>query len=512
MKPDSCVLLLHRHINAMLSFVALAMVAILLNAPARGATEYWDTSAAAGLQAGSGNWSTSGGGANLRWSTAITGTALTLWANGSDAVFQTNGTSLISLNNNGITANSLTFNGTGYTIQTGNATTLTLVGSGTITTNANATISAILAGSVGLTKLGASTLTLSGTNTYTGTTTISAGTLQIGSGGTSGTLGTGSVVDNATLAFNRSDSVTVANAISGSGALNQNGSGTTILTASNTYAGTTTINAGTLQIGDGGTTGTLGTGNVVNNATLAFNRSNTLSVGNTISGSGALNQNGSGTTILTGTNTYTGATRVNAGTLLVNGSTSATSAVTVDGSGTTLGGTGTIGGAVTLGNTTPGAIVNPGPSGANGTAASVGTLTTGALTLASSNKLHIDAFGTLANNWDQLVANGVNLGTVSTLELSIASGLNFAGGTTYILINNTSASNLAYGTFSGLVNGGTYNFSGYDFMVDYFGGTGNDFTLTAVPEPGTWATGAFALAAVAYLQRRRLRSLVRTRA
>ncbi|MEB0233440.1 hypothetical protein, partial [Undibacterium sp. 10I3] len=75
-------------------------------------------------------------------------------------------------------------------------------------------------------------------------TTIIAGTLQVGAGSTAGTLGTGSVVDNGSLAFNRSDSLSVANQISGTGNLLQNGIGSAILTAANTYSGTTTISAG----------------------------------------------------------------------------------------------------------------------------------------------------------------------------------------------------------------------------------------------------------------------------
>ena len=197
----------------------------------------------------------------------------------------------------------------------------------------NQTSDQIFAGTItgtgGITKAGASKLTLSGTNTYSGTTTISAGTLQVGNGGTTGTLGdgTGAVINNGALAFKRSDAATVANAISGSGALTQSGSGTLILTGANAYTGTTTISTGTLQVGDGGTTGTLGdgTGAVINNSTLAFKRSDAATVANAISGSGALTQSGSGTLILTGTNTYSGTTTISAGTLQVgNGGTTGT--------------------------------------------------------------------------------------------------------------------------------------------------------------------------------------------
>ena len=131
--------------------------------------------------------------------------------------------------------------------------------------------------------------------------------MQIGAGAT-GTLGTGAVINNAALSFNRSNAMTVANAISGTGTVTKLGTGTTTLTGANTYAGLTTVSAGTLQIGDGGTTGTLGTAAVTNNATLSFNRSDTVTVANGVSGTGALRQIGTGTTILTAANTYTGGT------------------------------------------------------------------------------------------------------------------------------------------------------------------------------------------------------------
>ena len=93
---------------------------------------------------------------------------------------------------------------------------------------------------VGITKQGTGTLVLSGDNTYTGDTIIRAGTLQLGNGGTSGSI-VGDVVDNGTFAVNRSDTFTFNGAISGSGAFAQIGTGTTVLTGANTYTGGTTI-------------------------------------------------------------------------------------------------------------------------------------------------------------------------------------------------------------------------------------------------------------------------------
>ncbi len=181
-------------------------------------------------------------------------------------------------------------------------------------------------GSRPIEKIGVGTLTLSGANTYTGATTITAGILQIGAGGTAGVLGTGSVVNNATLQINRSDATfTISNDMSGTGALIKTTAGTSttlILTGTNTYSGTTTITEGILQIGAGGTMGTLGTGGVVTTGgTLRFNRSDALSVSGVISGTGTVSQFGAGTTTLTGANSYTGATTITTGALNIQNNT-----------------------------------------------------------------------------------------------------------------------------------------------------------------------------------------------
>jgi autotransporter-associated beta strand protein len=126
---------------------------------------------------------------------------------------------------------------------------------------------------ISLTKMGAATLTLAGANTYTGATTISAGTLQIGNGGTTGSLSaTSAITDNGNVVFNRSNTVTQGTdfsnaAITGTGALTQSGTGTLVLNLANTYQGGTFINAGTLQFT---TDSNLGSGSVtLNGGTLA---------------------------------------------------------------------------------------------------------------------------------------------------------------------------------------------------------------------------------------------------
>jgi outer membrane autotransporter protein len=193
----------------------------------------------------------------------------------------------------------------------------------------DAVYAGLLTGAGGIEKTGTGILTLTRDQAISGTTTISGGTLQLGNGATTGYVG-GPIVDNAALVINRSNAVGFAAPISGTGSVTQFGAGTTTFTADNSYTGGTTITAGTLQLGDGGTSGSV-VGDIVNNATLVANRSNTLNLSGAISGSGAFQQVGGGTTVLSGANNYSGATTVAAGTLKAGaaGTFSAFSAHTV---------------------------------------------------------------------------------------------------------------------------------------------------------------------------------------
>ncbi|RST55062.1 autotransporter outer membrane beta-barrel domain-containing protein [Variovorax sp. MHTC-1] len=177
----------------------------------------------------------------------------------------------------------------------------------------DATYTGLLSGTGGIEKTGAGRLTLTSDQAISGTTTISAGTLQLGDGGTTGMV-SGPIVDNAALVVNRSNAVGFGAPISGTGSVTQLGTGTTTFTADNSYTGGTIITGGTLQLGNGGTSGSV-VGDIVNNATLIANRSNTLNLTGAISGSGSLRQVGSGTTVLSGANSYSGATMVAAGAL-----------------------------------------------------------------------------------------------------------------------------------------------------------------------------------------------------
>ena len=231
-------------------------------------------------------------------------------------------------------------------------------GIGFDTTAGNRTVSDAIAGSRLFVKTGANTLTLTGENTYTASTTVSGGTLQVGDGGT-----TGSIVDNVTLsnsagiAFNRSDSLTFSASVTGTGSFTKLGAGTLTLSGSNGYTGATTVAGGVLALGSANALPAAG--NITfTGGTLRYSAANTTDfaarivsstaaigidtagqnvtfAGNLIAGnSGGLTKTGNGTLTLSGSNTFTGAITVLGGTLGLNADkavpTSAT-AIVLDG-------------------------------------------------------------------------------------------------------------------------------------------------------------------------------------
>lgn len=186
-----------------------------------------------------------------------------------------------------------------------------------------------------LEKIGGGTLTLTGTNSYSGDTTVSAGALIVNSdaalGAASGNVtikdatftATGTVTTNrnfllgATVAvIGAPGTLTINGVISGTGNLTKGNSGALILTGNNTYTGTTTGNGGSITIGNGGTTGSLGSGAVtLNNTNLIFNRSDSFTVANAIGSTGMLTKFGAGTLTATGALSYSTSTQILGGTL-----------------------------------------------------------------------------------------------------------------------------------------------------------------------------------------------------
>ncbi|WP_225421126.1 autotransporter-associated beta strand repeat-containing protein [Sphingomonas parva] len=312
------------------------------------------------------------------------------------------------------------------------AGTITL-GSGTLTTGTDG-VSTIFAGTISgagrLVKTGAGNLILTGSNDIGGGTTISAGAVQIGNGGTTGTLG-GPIVNNAFLIINRSDALTLAGPISGTGMVFHNGTGTTTLTGANSYSGGTRVSAGRLV----GNTVSL-QGDIRNDANLEFAQAVGGTYAGRITGTGMLEKTGAGLLTMSGdSGTFTGGTFVRGGGLNVAGSL-ARSVVTI-GNGGTLFGNGIVGGIVAQ----AGGTVAPGNS--------VGVIhVAGDVTFApgSTYLAEVDATGA-----DLILATGrANLaGTIAVAN----SAPPVPFGTSYLLLHADFGRN---GTF------GTNSFSGFN--------------------------------------------------
>jgi len=270
----------------------------------------------------------------------------------------------------------------------------------------------------------------------------SRGTVNIGAAADAtaaapGTLGAPSVEfgpGSGLLVFNHTASAyTFAPAINGPGAVNVL-SGTTIFATDKAYTGGTTISAGTLQLGNGGASGSV-VGNITDNGALAFNRNDAQTFAGIISGTGTLTQAGTGTTVLTGTNSYAGATTVAAGGLYVDGNQAGATGPTIVAAGATLGGSGTIGGNVTVGD---GATLSPGSlSNAPGTLTINGNLSLSgssllAYSLGEANAVG-GAFNDLATVGGDLVLDGVlNVVTApgGAFDTGIYRLISYAGGLT----------------------------------------------------------------------------------
>jgi len=440
----------------------------------------------------------------------------------------------------------------------------------------------LLAGAGAATKTTAGTILFTKPNTYSGGTTLNAGTLQIGNGNVgsvgaiiSSAIGTGALVLNGGQISSNSaaNNRTILNALTiggdvilgdatntgiinfsadadlggatrilttatGSGAIfsgnvsnggiTKEGAGTLTLSGNNTYTGATTISAGTLQIGNGGVSGTIATASdVTNNAALVYNRSNDIIAGYVIDGIGTLTKQGNGTLTLSANNTYTGATTVSAGTLIVSGSIA--SSVTTVAPGAVLNFTGSS----SAGNITIGA----GASLALGTAGTAGSVTINDGTLTGAGTVN-----SLTFTGESIFSPGNSPGTVTiadggTLTMSASTVSNFeitsplfeAG--TYDLVNGTIGGSSESVVFDGTLNL-IFSGSGYSvgatavkiFDVNLYSGTfsavnvsGLDASLlatfdittgyvaiAAIPEPSAYAAFAgLGMVGLALYRRRR---------
>ena len=464
----------------------------------------------------------------------------------------------------------LTKAGAGTLVLTGSNTYggATTISAGTLQLGANGSISALskltnngvlafnqstdktfanaISGKGAVVQAGTNRLTLTGTNGYSGGTVIDSGVLVLGNakalgtgdvtttGGTlelrgqnvtvSGLSGTGGVIQNghwgtdASLTVNMKTSGTYGGAITDNGiipddeppgpppapptarsvvspaptppapaalAFTKAGNGTLVLTARNTYSGTTTVAAGTLQLGNGGTTGSIA-GNVTNNGVLAFNRSDSVSFGGAISGKGSVKQLGSGTLTLTGSNSFAGGFMLNDGEVRA-------------GSANALGT-----GAVTL---------NDGVLGTDGMQHQINVNN---LTWVSDAHIALTLSTTLAESESVVVKGKLTLSGKGkfTFDLSADEDLGTSG--SYLVMTvaggfgKLTASSFAYTTDDGL--DGMFRIAGNQLFFDagmslrtrgLAAGLDASPTMGAGPEPTTWALVAAGVVLGWILSRRR---------
>ena len=375
-------------------------------------------------------------------------------------------------------------------------------------------------------------LTLTGTgNAYSGGTTISGGTLQIGDGSTSpgslpgnvsvGTTSVGGVPALGALIFDTPAgmSVTESGNISGDiavpGGLSKIGAGLLTLTGNNTYAGGTTLSGGTLQIGNGGSgEGLASSITMSNNTTVAFNHNDALSYGGAISGSGQLIKLGTGVLDLSGTSTYSGPTTISAGTVELDGNGNnlpVATALTIASSGVldlagvpqTVGGLSGSGGAIITSRYSGNPTLTVAPSAGSATTfagnivnnVALALSGSGALTLSGTNTytggttvsggtLDIAAPSALAGSGLVTIAAGgrLVLGSGAGIGALLAASSPASSGA--VALSAAAASPATLGEFEN-TSGSMATLGGAPSLSQSGGGSAVGGSATAVPEPGT---------------------------
>ena len=375
-------------------------------------------------------------------------------------------TTPLALSDNGLTAN----------VQNA-ASTLTLGGE--------------ISGNGGLGKSGPGTLVVTAEAFYAGTTSVGAGTLQIGNGATSGAIH-GPISNGGAVSFNRSDDVTLNHGISGTGSVTFAGAGKSILNVTNTYSGPTTIAAGSVEIADGSalqnstlTHATTGGGltiadfltavtlgglagdrpfpltNTIDSPislTVGQNNASTSYTASTTGTGDTFTKAGTGTLTLTGTHAFSGAATISGGILTLDaGSSFSAGSLTTSAAGAKLrvnGGTFHATGASSLVNASGGLELVSGSATFDDSVSNPANVSSGAF--------FINASGGTLNAGSMSISRGsLNFGTTEPVAGSASAGLYVHGATVTIgdtlLIGNNANSTVSTRVDSGhlTVNGTT---------------------------------------------------------
>lgn len=171
-------------------------------------------------------------------------------------------------------------------------------------------------GASGLTKAGTATLVINGQNGYTGRTTVAAGCLRFGSGGSGVVVPSTGFVIRGTLAFDHADTITLSGGLAGDGRVLKDGGGTLVVSGTGEFGGTVAVSAGTLMISGSGALGAggafAGTISLAAGSRFLHQASMPQTLTGVLSGSGSVTAAGR-QLVLAATNTFTGGVTVTNG-------------------------------------------------------------------------------------------------------------------------------------------------------------------------------------------------------